>query len=137
MGFIQFQRPDVIVCDLFERYPVSGAQIYILNFKFSLRGKKTSLTSHYELTFQRWQTDSLYKVHVMYQNNQYLTFRDTMVGRLMTQSQFKSSHAPPSTHPLPSQAVYLSLVQEHLKDSQSLMFESLKLFLQKKIKWID
>ena len=44
----------------------------------------------------------------MYQNNQDINFRDTIAGRLMTQSQFKSSQVPPPTHPLPSQAVYLS-----------------------------
>ena len=136
MGFIQFQRPDVIVCDLFERYPVlSGAQRYISNFKFSLREKKTSLTSHYQLTFQRWQTDSLYKVLVMYQNNQDINFRDTIAGRLMTQSQFKSSQVPP---PTPSQVRQCACpVQEQMIDSQAFLFESLKLFLQKKIKWID
>ena len=34
----------------------------------------------------------------MYQNNQDINFRDTIAGRLMTQSQFKSSQAP---HPPP------------------------------------
>ena len=64
----------------------------------------------------------------MYQNNQDINFRDTIAGRLMTQSQFKSSQVPP---PTPSQVRQCACpVQEQMIDSQAFLFESLKLFLQ-------